>query len=46
MKKIVTLVLSLMLLCACSSGGYSDVSNGDGVLYKCQNQVSFTKSKL
>lgn len=46
MKKIVTLVLSLMLLCACSSGGYSDVSNGDEILYKGPNQVSFTKSDL
>ena len=47
MKKIITLVLSLILLCACSSkGAYSQVSDGDEVLYSGPNNIVFTKSDL
>lgn len=47
MKKIMTLALSLLILCACASGNiYSEVSNKDEALYTGPNGVAFTRSDL
>jgi len=46
MKKLL-IVLSLVLLCACSSAGnYSYPQNKDEVLFKGPNNVSYTKNEL
>ena len=46
MKKIITFALSLLLLCACSSAGYSEVSDKDEALYTGPNGIAFTRSDL
>lgn len=45
MKKILITLFALLLLVGCSSKGYSDVTNGDEILFKGPN-TTYTKSEL
>ena len=46
MKKIVTLLFTLLLLVGCSSKGYSKLSDGTEVIFTGPNNESFTKNDL
>ena len=46
MKKIIVVLLSLLVLCGCSSSNLSHVSNGEEVLYEGPDGISFTKEDL
>lgn len=45
MKKILITLFALLMLVGCSSKGYSEVTNGDEVLFKGPN-TTYTKSEL
>ena len=46
MKKVITLLFTLLLLVGCSSKGYSKLSDGSEVIFTGPNNESFTKNDL
>lgn len=46
MKKIIIILISLFLLCACSSGHSSKVTDGSDAIYKAPNGKAYTKADL
>ena len=46
MKKILMILLSLLLLCACSNGHDTKISDGDEVIFVSSNNKAYTKADL